>query len=64
MPRDHHIHVSATELPQFRRLASFVTEVSVHADAYEDTELQEIVRTLRIDLLELVARKDTEEFDA
>lgn len=51
---DHRIQVSATEIPQFRRLAAFITEVSVHADAVADEELQEIVRQCRIDLLHMM----------
>jgi predicted RNA-binding Zn-ribbon protein involved in translation (DUF1610 family) len=55
MPGEHRVTVSATEIPQFRRLAAFVTEVSVHADETADDELREIVRTCRIDLLQMMA---------
>lgn len=61
----HRISVSATEIPHFRRLVDFVTEVSVHADATDDDELREIVRQCRIDLLTLATHGATpEEFDA
>jgi hypothetical protein len=65
MPSEHRIQVSATEIPAYRRLVAFVSEVSVHAEAVEDAELQDIVRTLRIDLLEIMTtERAPEDFDA
>lgn len=58
---DHNIIVSATEIPQFRRLAAFLTEASVYADATEDDDLREMVRECRIDLLHLMAERDEPE---
>lgn len=61
MMAEHSITVSATEIPQFRRLAAFLTEASVHADATEDDELRDLVRECRIDLLRLMEERDTPE---
>lgn len=45
--------VSATEVPQYRRLAEFYAEVERYADSEGDTRLREIVDECRRDLLRM-----------
>jgi hypothetical protein len=50
----HTIKLSVTEMPHFRRLIEFVADVERHADEQCDLALGETVRSLRIDLLQLM----------
>lgn len=45
--------ISITELDQYRRLVDFAKDVNDHAFERDDTDLQEMVRTLLFDLLEM-----------
>jgi hypothetical protein len=47
----HKVEVSATEVPQFRRLVEFLHDVEIHAVAFNDDDLLELVHETRDDLL-------------
>jgi hypothetical protein len=51
--RELNIHMSFTEMPQFRRLVEFIDEVEDYARLTADEDLSDRVRHLRAELLEM-----------
>jgi hypothetical protein len=56
--KEARIRISTTEMPHFRRLVAFVEEVDRHAGEECDLALQDLVRTVRVDLLHLMRGDD------
>ncbi len=52
MPKLEKVIVHVADLPQFRRLVTFVDEVRLHAEEHGDEDLKELLRQLAADLLE------------
>jgi len=55
MPRNVDVSVSVTELPQFRRLVQFVSEVEEYAEFRQDEELDALAQAAKADLLEMAS---------